>query len=360
LSPVPAQCQAQDEAVAALKTQFNALVDQANSLSGDAVWPVLAQLRDLSRQLDAAKLDLAHCIDTYNNPGGTSDFAPIPVTVHVISAAAGLPTGPQEATVWALTDSGPQNVLAAPVDNGEFVVNQVFPPRTAISVATTGVVQLRGPDFRSGVLEDLTGNPLRIEIVLGPVIRISQEELNTVLATLLPIAAPPMNESMVQANGTITTLAVGLEPGVATITASGSLSGSAYGIPLGDLGFSGSVGLAVTPSVAPDAQDLVEVTTATPVAVEFSGSLIAAVANSLSGLFGPFVENLGMTQLLTRLTQWLPGAISQSLLLAGLPKDCTLSVRDVSIEHGAISAQPVLGCVGNALSTFDPPAIPYE
>jgi hypothetical protein len=359
VSPVPTECQAQDDAVATLTKQYNDLVDQANSLSGDAVWPVLAQLGALSLQLAAAKAELAHCIDIHTKPQTTGDFAEIAVTVHTIGAATGSPAGPQQATVWAVTDSGAESVLVAQVENGAFGVNQVFPPRTAISVATTGNADLSGPDFRSGVLEDLTGDPLRLEIVVGPVIRVSQEELNTLLATQTPMPTPAINSSMVQANGTLTSLTVGFEPGVATVTGRGSVTGSVFGVSLGDLAFTGSIDLAVAPSFALDAGALIELKAVNPVSVEFSGSPIASTANALAEFLGPFIENLGISQLRARLSQWLPAAVSESLLLAGLPKDCTLSVRGLSIESGAISAQPVIGCVGNTLSTYDPPAIPY-
>jgi hypothetical protein len=353
-------CSAQSAAVETLKQQFNALAEKANSATGQGVWPVLCELGEVARQLAQARQALAACLESAAasptpTPAGTT--APLVTgTLLTVAGCSGAAPGAQEATLWDLTDptAGSETV---PIANGQFGFSHQLAAQAAITVATTGEPEVTGLDFRSLPRSGPTTAPLHLEVVLGPTVTITVAELNAALAALTPLVGASLQGSGVDVIPTIATLRVELSAGVVSVLAGGTITGTVMGFPLASLGFSGRADLRLAPATTPDSAQIIDVELTKPVDVQFSGSLLASLASALSPMFSPLLAAIAMAQLRDEMRRRIPAAVADGFALAALPATCTLTLRSMTVSEQAITLQPALGCVGDALSTYDPPPI---
>ena len=358
--PATTDCSAQAARVEELRQHFNALAEQANAATGQAVWPVLCELGDAALRLAQARQVLASCIESAAAPQtptseGTADPL-VTGTLLTVAACPGATTGSQQATLWDLTDPTAGSQTVAVID-GQFGFNRELAAQAAVTVATIGEADLTGLDFRSVPLSGPTTAPLRLEVVLGPAVTITVAELNAALAALTPIVASSLQGSGVDVIPTIATLGVELSSGVVRVVAGGSITGTVLGFPLAGLAFSGRADLKLAPATTPDSAQIIDVELTKPVEVQFSGSLLASLASALAPLFEPVLAAIAMAQLRDEMRRRMPAAVADAFALAALPATCTMTLRSVTVNDEAITLQPALGCIGDALSTYDPPPI---
>jgi hypothetical protein len=358
--PATTDCSDQSAAVEALKQRFNALAVQANATTGQAVWPVLCELGEVERLLTQARKALASCVESAAaspTPTSTGVTGPLVTgTLLTLAGCSGAPPGSQQATLWDLTDPTAGSQTVAIID-GQFGFDRELAAQAAITVATVGETDVTGLDFRSVALSGPTSAPLHLEVVLGPTVTITAAELNAALAALTPIVAPSLQGSGVDVIPSIATIGVELSAGVVSVLAGGSITGTVLGFPLAGLAFSGRADLQLAPATTPDDAQIIDVELTKPVEVQFSGSLLASLAGVLSPLFEPLLAAIGMAQLRDEMRRRIPVAVADAFALAALPATCTLTLRSVTVSEQGITLQPALGCIGDALSTYDPPPI---
>jgi hypothetical protein len=363
MTDVPQECQAKADLVASLKQQYNALADQVNATTGRDVWPLLAQLADVSQQVAAAQIDLQTCITnavtgftgTYDSTSGPA----ITGELVIVDATASLLMGALRASLWELTDSGLVEREMCSVGDAGLGFNTPLPVAAALTVAmeTFGT-----PDsepvifFRSGLL-DRPHSPLRLEAVLGPQIKIAAGTMDDWLASLLPFDVP-LRAQLVDGVVTITALATAFEPGVAGLAVRGSLSGNAWGISLAGNEISGTLRCGVTPDTAADGRRALSLhSVGGGSTLHVTGSFLAMFADNLLALAMPLLEGMILDQVRSWLDSEVSPAVCRSMLLPGLPPDVTMTITDCQIDETGISMRPALGAVGDVLTTYDPPPV---
>jgi len=237
-------------------------------------------------------------------------------------------------------------------------------PVSGTSAVTVGTDE-GGPDpvlfFRSGALDTLPPQ-LHLEAVLVPDVQITAGDLDHWLASLVPVEVPlrVMSDGAQDVDGavTVTSLSYAREQGVLGVAMRGSLSGTAWGIPLPGTEVSGTLRCAVTPATSGDARYPLEINRAEGGStLHLAGSVVAMVADALLGVAIPFVENT----ILDLVRGWIDTAqlmaVRDALLLADLPPDVTLTIRYIQIDEAGLTISPALGAVGTALTTYDPPPV---
>jgi hypothetical protein len=363
MTTIPPECQPIADRIAGLKASYNGGAEQANAVTGAPVWPLLAQLADLRSQLGAAESEFQTCISNVESGAtGTYDFAPIRGEAVVIDARiAPTALGTQIATLWEFADAGALQKDRSTVSEAGFVFNTPVSGTSAVTVGTNE----GGPDpvlfFRSGTLDTFPAQ-LHLEVVLVPDIRITAGDLDLWLASLVPVDVPlrvmSNGAEVVDGSVTVTALSYAREEGVLGVAMRGSLSGTAWGIPLSGTEISGTLRCAVTPATSGDARYPLEINRAEGGStLNLTGSVVAMVADPLLGVAMPFVENT----ILDLVRSWIDTAqltaVRNALLLAELPPDATLTIRYIQIDEAGLTISPALGAVGTALTTYDPPPV---
>lgn len=355
-------CGPQAQEVDRLEKRRDALAAQSLTVTGKDAWPVLCELADVTKKLPEARRALADCIaKAATGTTGTQD-GPLVVQgdVQSLAACGNAQQGPQEVALWDLTNVASQVEPAAAVSpqNGAFELQHQLATAAAITVRTTSHPEINGLDFRSGLIVGPATGALHIEIVMGPNITITYEALNEAIASLMPVTPPSLSGPGVEVVATVTGLSVEPSSGSLSIAATGTVSGTVLGLSLRGTAFSGRVGMGLSPSLAPDARDVVDVTVTKPADVQFSGSAVAAVGNAFFPLFEPWLESVALANVRDRLAAVVPTVTAEALAIAGLPSRSTLSLRSIDVGIDGISFWPAVGCVGNTLSTYSPAAPP--
>src|SRR5216683_2435581 len=316
MAAVPGDCQALADQVTSLEQQYTALAAKVGNAVGGDAWSGLAQLGALRAQLTSVRSALADCIKVHS--------AAVTGNVVLMDASGSAQVGSQMASLWDLTGNSPVQSEASPVQGAAFGFHGPVPARAAITVATTGIQQITGVDFNSGPLNNVPGS-LRIEVVIGPVLRMTQQHLNSWAAAFRP---PPQS------------LTPTLSATVDAVTA--------------------SLSVGLFPSTSVDGSAIVQVALAgaSPVQVQLSESLLGALVNTLAPLVTPIVGQLVRGALTDWVNRAIPAVTTQMLILLQLPPGVGVTIRSIAITPDAIAFQPLLGAIGTTLSTFHAPAVP--
>jgi hypothetical protein len=336
---VPAPCQPLADQATTLGAQYRALVDGSKGLTGQAIWDALAKLGTLRDQVIAAEAELAQCVSTHG--------AAVTGTVVVIDASGGTSPTPQTVTLWDLDGGTPTAHALAPVQAGAFGLQGPLPSKAALTLQTTGRADLTGVDFRSGALPDpLTGEAPRIEIVIGPTVRIPSEELTALASTITPLsinepAFTSTNPSPQPIALTYGGFSVALSQGAITLNGNGTIAGGILG---GESPFSVSITATCTPSADPQSENLLD--------VALTG--ISSFASVLLDLLGPPVRQA----LSDGVNAAVSAAVVRGFALAALPVGVRVSLRSLTIDEAGISYQPALGAIGTTLSSFSGSPLP--
>jgi hypothetical protein len=346
--PVPGACQSYQNDVAALEAQAQQLRADALAAVGPAAWTKLSQLGVTLLQLDRARAALQSCIDAHTGS--------LVCDLVLIDAGGGGTGDERQAALWDLSGD-PVLLETAPVYEQSFAFSGAVPiGPVGVTVDGTDTATATGPDFRSGVIAALPPGSPRVEIVLGPLVTVTADDIRRWFAQITPL---PAQRADVSGVGTVVvdlqTIAATLVPpgirltGVGTLTASFTAGGD-VGSPL-----TATVTLGLVPSTAPDPLVPAELTLAAPPHVELAGAAAAfgAVLNTaLVGFLGPWILDLMRPVIRDEIS----AAAARALSLVGLPPGATLSIRRLSIDPTAVTFQPALGAVGTVLSTYQPPA----
>jgi len=347
MASVPGECQTLADQVASLEQQYSSLAAAVSNAVGQDAWSGLARLGALRLKLTSARAALAACIEAHS--------AALTANVVVMDASGGSPSGPQVATLWDLTGNAPAPVESSQVQAGAFGFQRPVPARAAITIATTGVPQVTGLDFRSGPLESGPGSA-RVEMVIGPVLSLTQDRLDSWASAFQP--APQQLTPTLSA--TINTVTARLGQDAIAIGVNGLLSGEFANVALPQTSFSASVSVGLFPSAAPQGGEIVRVALAgaSPVQVELSQSLLGALVSALLPLASSSVAQFVQGAVTDWVNLVVPTFTAEMLSLLQLPGGVSISLRSVAISVDGIAFQPMLGVIGTALSTFRPPIIP--
>ncbi|HYV15355.1 MAG TPA: hypothetical protein VE972_05005 [Conexibacter sp.] len=354
--PVPSDCQPLADQVAALEQQYSALSAQASGATGAPAWAALGQLGAIHEQLLGARTALAQCVATHS--------AALTGTIALIDAPAGAATEQQTVTLWELGAAGPVARELAEVTAGAFGFQGPLPAQAAITLQTavTAGNAITGVDFRSGALPGpLAGQTPRVELVVAPQVTVSAEHVQTWQSAAMPIVQQviiaPL-QGVLDIN--ISSLDIALGDGALALTATGSVSGGLLAglLKLAPTPLLVSGGLAVLASGSPQADEIVHVGVmpANPISLSVSSAL-QPVLQAMT-FAQPYVEQLLRDSLHAGANAALGPAIASSLALADLPAGASLSLRTLTVDQTGITLQPVIGAIGQTLSTFKPSPLP--
>jgi hypothetical protein len=352
MPPVPQACQPLADEVAAFEAQEQQLRAQIPTLVGAAAWTALANLGQIRQQLDAARVALAECVH--------QNTAALQATLAVIDVGAASAAPVRIAGLWEMTPGGGGAVQreVSNVTGDSFAFTGPVPASFGLTVGTAGDPTLLGPDFRSLALSAAslpTDGPLGVEVVLCPSVRLEQSDFARLAAASTPTTSPVFGGSSplaTQASLYVPQVAATLSDAGIIVHTSGLMTVSTLGIPEAG-GFVASTTLRAVPTTVPGVMDPVDLVTVSDLQV----SLATGMGDAAVPLVRGYLTDLLTGQLRAFLRAELPAAVSKTFLLAALPPDVVVSVRNLSIDAAALQFQPVLGALGTTLSTFTPPAI---
>jgi hypothetical protein len=347
---VPEGCQPLASEVTALEAADEALRAQLATLSGAAAWAALAQLGEGRVNLARKQADLAACVAT-----NSAALQGTLVLIDLGPPSANPPT--RSASLWAMAPGAPSQIATSPVQANAFSFAGPLPGALGIAVTTTGEADVLGPDFRSAVIPaaSLPQGTVRVEVVLGPLVRIEQADVSRWAA-----AFPPTSRHVDTGPLSVDVSITGADATLATGGIAGRLSGQVViSSPLGGSSgsFVASATVSLVPSAAPDAIDLCDLVTIQNMDVQVAGIPGQALSLAL-GAIRPLLDAALSGHLREIISRELPTAITGALVLPGLPPGVTTSIRRLAVDPTAIVFQPVLGALGTVLSTFVPPPIP--
>ena len=348
--PVPQACQPIADQITALEAQEQQLRAQLPALVGARAWTALAKLGQLRQQLEQAHAALDECV--------RANSAALQATLGVIDVGPAGPAPARIATLWEVAPAGSTQRETATITGDAFSFTGPLPATFGLTVSTTGDPTILGPDFRSASLTAASlpaDGAVRVEFVLGPLVRFEQADLARLAAVFTPTPSH-VSAGAVDADLSVTAVEATLTDGGIVARASGQVEIRALGMV--DRGpFSASGTLRVVPTAAPGVLDLVDLVTVADIQVQLPG-IVGAFVDTILPLIRGMLSNLLIDQLRAVLRAQLPAAIDDAFVLAGLPPDVVVSVRRLSITPAAIEFQPALGALGTTLSMFTPPAIP--
>jgi hypothetical protein len=391
MAPVPAPCSALADQVAVLEAEERSLRAALANLSGFAAWAALGRLSRLQDDLENKfRPALRDCIEFADRL--------FPGELLVMDATGVDPTaatGDRMIQLWEVTSSGATVSGRHPVawvtgtwfpiqrpEDGSMPLPQQF----GITVLSTDAAGLLAAaldatadvpcDFRSAPISSTavpSGGPLRVEVVLGPQLRFTADQVTAWVIEAFTPHSQPLSAGGVDAVISMTGASASLINGGIRGTVMGSVSFPGNPL-LGALTvpFSIGVGASVRTPVAvarggpppnvstPPLGQIVEVAPLGPPDIHLTGDLgpLGPLATLMSNALGAFVTDLVMTQLRQIMQRELPQAVAHALALPALPAGVTLTIRQLSITPWEISFQPTLGGFGTVLSTFTPPPIP--
>jgi len=346
MPPVPPACQPIANDVTALETNDAQLVASLKTLTGAAAWTVLAQLADGRQQLVAKRAQLDACV--------LANSAALQANVVTIDLGASPPTSQSRSVqMWDMTAPVPVLRESAAVVGDSIAIKGPLPASFGLTVITIGDPDVLGPDFRSQVLAGATP-PTRLEVLLGPMIRISRSSLEASLGTVLPYVTQ-IDASGHRIDLAVSTGRLATTPGRLTAIFSGQASAPSFGFQ--NIPFSSTVNIGLVPSSAPAIADAVDLVRVEDISLDMPG-LLGALASLAIPSIRTFVEGFATDQLRTILRIAVPNAVQEGFALAGLPADVNLSIRKIAIDGDGILFEPALGAVGTTLSTFAPTNIP--
>jgi hypothetical protein len=137
----------------------------------------------------------------------------------------------------------------------------------------------------------------------------------------------------------------------------GQLSLFSTGSLVESLPYSASVAVHLMPAVVPDPGRLCEVSIDSDLQLRWDG-YVDALSEKLLPLIKSSLTTKVAAEISEAANRELAARIHAAFALATLPPGVTVSLRRVEIAHTALRLQPILGTLGDTLSTFVPPAIP--
>lgn len=350
MPPTPTECKAIAAAVASLQAIDLALRTKLATETGAKAWATLIELGQNRQQLSEQQAALDICIRDHS--------AALQANLVVIDLATpAAPPPSRVAYLWEITATGATQRDSSGITSNSFSFPGPVPAQFSLSVATTGVADAVGPDFRSiPITAAGLAVPIRIEIVICPEMRLSATQLSQLVST----SFAPVHQHL-EVPGGLVSADVSVLTADATVTNAGvvlKLTGQAvFSAGLGTFAFSGSTTLSLVPLAAPTTNDLVDILIVAEPVFEVLGALgpiATSFINALRGMLAPLFTD----QLHTAIRTALPAVLTKSLVLTALPAGVTVSLRKVSIDAGGITFQSALGAIGTVISTFHPPAIP--
>jgi len=350
--PVPQACQAIADQLSTLEAQDQALRTQLANLTGADAWAALVQLGQIRQQITVVQSQLNACIAA-NSAALQANFVVIDVS------GAGGPAPSRVANLWEITPTATTLSDTSTVSGNSFSFKGPLPTQFGLSVLTSGVADIIGPDFLSAALAaaDFAGNPaIRLETVLGPELKIDA----ATIATSIAGAFTPVNINLSVsgiANGTLSvqTLDASATSEGIQLRANGQLDITVVGTGSNRATVSGNTTLSLVPSATPTAADIFDVVTVSDVTVEITGSaVLAAIAAIIKSSLAGLIQN----QLRDLFRKLLPSLVLQALVLPNLPNGVILCIRRLAADPTSITVQPALAAAGTVLSTFHPPTIP--
>jgi hypothetical protein len=341
--PIPTQCQALASQVSALEATAQTLRADAQTVSGTAAWQKLAQLGLAMQELDRKRADLAACIAAH-----TGDVA---FEVAFIDPLGVGVTGDRVAHLWDVSVSPPVRLDSVPVEAGSFEFSGPMPTGN-IAVAVEAEAATAGPDFRSGPMPlPAAGSSQRIEIVIGPVVKVTPDDLTRWLSKV-SFDARRIDTGVGTLEVTATSIAAALAADTVTLSGVGTMSmiGTTQPSP-----FSASVSVGLVPSTTPAALMPLEPKKLGNPDVRVGGPL-SVFGYALNAALGFGLWDVVLNQIREIARVEVTEATAKVLSLAELPPDTTLSLRSVTIDPTGITFQPMIGALGTALSTYQPTA----
>jgi hypothetical protein len=325
------------------------LRNDALNAVGSAAWQKLSELGLTLLELDRKRAEFQRGIDAHT---GT-----LVCGFTAIDAGGGGVADDRRATLWDVSSSQPVLLESVPVQSGSFAFTGSLPGgQFAVTVSATDSATTSGPDFRSGpVAAAATATP-SVEIVLGPVVTLTADDISRWFAAIPPapqqvLEVPSVGSIVVD----IQSVAAALVPPAIRLTGVGTVTGSTTLTGANTSPISVTLTLALAPTTNPDPLMPAELTLAEPPHVDISGpfALFGAALNAaLSTFMGDHILQL----MRPTVQQELSDAAARALSLIGLPPSVTLSIRKLSITPTTVTFQPVLGALGTVLSTYQPPA----
>ena len=330
-------------------------MNQAQVLRNDALngvgivaWQKLSELGLKLLELDRKRAEYQKCVDAHT---GT-----LVVGFTAIDAGGGGATGDRRADLWDL--SGPQPVLleSVPVSNGSFAFSGVLSGQFAVAISGTDTATSTGPDFRSGPITAAATATPNVEIVLGPIVTLTADDISRWFAA---IPAAPVQSLAAPAVGTVAvdiqSIAAALVPPALRLTGVGTLSGSISLIGSVTSPLSVTVTFGLVPTTNPNPLLPAELTLVAPPHVDLSGPF-AEFGPVLNAAIATFAGDWILELMRPIVQKEVSDAAARALSLVGLPPSVTLSIRKLSVTPTSVTFQPVLGAIGTVLSTYQPPA----
>ena len=226
----------------------------------------------------------------------------------------------------------------------------------AVAISGTDTTTSTGPDFRSGALTPAAAATPNVEIVLGPVVTLTAEDIARWFGAISTAPAQSLDVSGVGSISVqIQSVAAALVPPALRLTGVGTVSGSISLVGSATSPLSATLTLGLVPTTNPDPLLPAELTLVAPPHVDISGpfALFGAVLNAaLAGFLGNWILDL----MRPIVQQEVSNAAARALSLVALPTSVTLSIRKLSVTPTGVTFQPVLGAIGTILSTYKPPA----
>ena len=344
MPPIPTKCQPIETQLNALQANAQTLRADAQAAVGQVAWTKLGQLALVLQDIDRTQSELDACVAAH-----TGDVV---YEVVFIDGGGGPATGDRVAHLWDMSVSPPTRLASVPVEGGNFAFTGPAPAGN-IAVGVEGTAAKAGPDFRSGPISPPAGGSSpRIEIVTGPTVTITPDDLTRWLS-LLSFEARRIDTAQGTLEVTTTKIAAALGSGSIKLSGVGTVQ--RMGLDTQASTISASVSIDLVPSTTPAGIFPIESKKLGNPEVTVGGPL--AIFGTVAGVvLGAGLWDVILNQVREIARDQMAEATARALALAKLPPDTTLSLRSVSITPSGITFQPMLGAFGTALSMYQPTA----
>ena len=281
-APVPQPCQPIADQLAALEATDQTLRTQLANLVGADAWAALAQLGQTREQISLTQAQLDACISNNSAALQANLF------IFDVGGAAGTPPS-RIANLWEIGPAGATLRETSAVSGNAFSFKGPLPAQFAISVLTTGVADVVGPDFLSGVLAatDFAGKPaIRLEAVLLSDLTIRGPSVSELIrSTFTPVNTTFSVGGIVTVTLSVLSLDAALGNTGIELRATGQLeiTGALVGGST-RVAVSGSATLSLTPSGSPASVDFFDVINVSDVTIDVGHLLTSSVQASCNAM----------------------------------------------------------------------------
>jgi hypothetical protein len=199
---------------------------------------------------------------------------------------------------------------------------------------------------------------VRAEVVIGPVVTLSSDEISRWFSSALPSGPPQhIDTGLGSFDIQLSSVAPALSPSGVGLSGVGTVSGAAGvlgAIGLSDTPFTTNLNLALVPSTAPDGRLPAELTLIDTPQLDVAGPVGALLSAEVSLVLSTGLGDSVLGQMRDVVQHELADGAARVFSLLSLPPGTTLSVRSLVIDSSRVTFQPTLSCLGTALSTFQP------